>query len=258
MVCKGRRPPSDGHAGLTDIAEFHIWKAHPDYSIPAGLTAVYGDLLSDVAPGEGFVWEVPDQAVGNVGQRTFRARFTPADAQNYLIVQDVEIPVCITPKPTSLLWVSEVSNAQEADHLTVLDGTKQLYQGVDYLLTSQQSGGRVILTLTFQGNYTGVVTRSYPVSGSGGSPAPVPVPSVPVIRPPASTPKPSPSASSSQEISESSPDAKPHPPRFPAAVPARLPVPPQRFPVTRSDPRRTGGSGGCCSSLSSRCPASIW
>ena len=49
-------PPRQDHAGLEQVAEFHIWKAHPSYTIPTGLSAVYGALLGDLDPGEGFVY----------------------------------------------------------------------------------------------------------------------------------------------------------------------------------------------------------
>ena len=45
----------DGHAGLVAVKEFHILKAQPDYSLPTGLTAVYGSKLESVTPGSGFV-----------------------------------------------------------------------------------------------------------------------------------------------------------------------------------------------------------
>lgn len=48
-------PPTEGHAGLKAITEFHILKAQPDYTIPTGLTAVYGSTLATVDPGTGFV-----------------------------------------------------------------------------------------------------------------------------------------------------------------------------------------------------------
>ena len=68
-------PPQQDHAGLEQVAEFHIWKAHPNYTIPTGLSVMYGEPLGSVVPGEGFVWETPDKPVGDVGQRSFPARY---------------------------------------------------------------------------------------------------------------------------------------------------------------------------------------
>lgn len=156
-------PPSDGHAGLTAVTEFHILKAQPPYTVPAGLTAVYGSTLAEVDPGTGFTWQTPDQKVGDVGTRTFAADYRPADQQNYTNVNGVVIPLQITPKSASQLWVSPVTNEQEAAALTVKDGTEILQQGKDYTVTRQEQNGQVTLTLTFQGNYVGEVLRSYSV-----------------------------------------------------------------------------------------------
>lgn len=84
-------PPQDGHAGLVAVKEFHILKAQPQYTVPAGLTAVYGSTLGQVDPGPGFAWEAPDQKVGSAGPQVFEARYTPADAENYETVEHVKI-----------------------------------------------------------------------------------------------------------------------------------------------------------------------
>ncbi len=110
-------PPQDGHAGLVAVKEFHILKAQPQYTVPAGLTAVYGSTLGQVDPGPGFAWEAPDRKVGSAGPQVFEARYTPADAENYETVEHVKIPVQVLPKDASLLWVSPVENAQDAKPL---------------------------------------------------------------------------------------------------------------------------------------------
>lgn len=157
-------PPTQDHAGLEAVTEFHILKAQPDYTIPAGLTAVYGSTLAEVDPGTGFVWQAPDQKVGDVGTRTFAASYYPTDRENYTDVNGVAIPVQITPKPASQLWVSPVQTAQDANALTVRDGAETLREGVDYQVTRREEKGWVVLTLTFRGNYEGTVLRGYPAA----------------------------------------------------------------------------------------------
>ena len=147
-------PPQDGHAGLVAVKEFHILKAQPQYTVPAGLTAVYGSTLGQVDPGPGFAWEAPDQKVGSAGPQVFEARYTPADAENYETVEHVQIPVQVLPKDASLLWVSPVENAQDAKVLTVRDGDAVLKAGVDYTVETRQSGARVDITLRFPVSYT--------------------------------------------------------------------------------------------------------
>lgn len=159
-------PADPEHAGLEAVQEFHILKAQPAYTIPSGLSAVYGSTLGSIQPGTGFEWKTPAQLVGSVGTRSFTARFVPADTENYVTVEDIQIPVRVTPKQASDSWVSAVTNAQEAAALTVRDGETILREGVDYTLSTKESGGKVTITVTFLGNYTGTVLRSYSVSPS--------------------------------------------------------------------------------------------
>lgn len=160
------------HAGLEALQEFHILKAQPDYTIPTNLSAVYGSTLESIQPGTGFVWETPAQPVGSVGTRTFTARFIPDDTENYLTVEGIEIPVQVTPKQASDSWVSPVTNAQNAANLTVRDGGTTLHEGVDYTLSTKESGRTVTLTVNFLGNYTGTVLRSYTVPASSAAQSP--------------------------------------------------------------------------------------
>ena len=230
--------PVDGHAGLVAVKEFHILKAQPDYSLPTGLTAVYGSKLESVTPGSGFVWTTPNQMVGNVGVNYFAARFVPADTDNYNTVEGLSIPVQVTPKPASQLWVSPVSSAQEEAALTVKDGEIILQKGTDYTVNRRSENGQVTLTLLFQGNYTGTVLRSYsvvapPVPAPSPSPAPVPAPTpapTPLPTAPPATPTPSHGAGSTatpapspSPTPESSATAQPSP-TAPAPSPSDPPT----------------------------------
>ena len=158
-------PPQDGHAGLVAVTEFHILKAIPPYTVPSGLTAVYGSTLDQVDPGPGFAWNTPGQTVGSAGPQVFEARFVPADTENYETVENVQVPVQVLPKDAALLWVSPVANAQDAAALTVRDGDTVLREGADYTVETRESGGRVTITLRFFGNYTGTVERGYDAGG---------------------------------------------------------------------------------------------
>jgi len=61
-----------------------IKQATPEYTIPANLTATYGDILADViGMTAGFTWDNDGLSVGVVGSRQFKAVFTPADTKNY-------------------------------------------------------------------------------------------------------------------------------------------------------------------------------
>ena len=71
-----------------------VGKADPTYTVPTGLTATYGQKLSDVELPAGFTWKNADASVGNMGTNSFVAIFTPDDADNYNAVEvNVEVTV---------------------------------------------------------------------------------------------------------------------------------------------------------------------
>lgn len=71
-----------------------IGKATPDYTAPSGLTATYGDLLSSVELPEGWVWDDDSALVGNAGERSHSATFTPTDTANYdTVKQNITVQV---------------------------------------------------------------------------------------------------------------------------------------------------------------------
>ena len=64
-------------------ADFTINKADPTPDAVTGLTAAFGKKLSDVTLPTGWTWDAPDTSVGDVGNNTFAATFTPTDTANY-------------------------------------------------------------------------------------------------------------------------------------------------------------------------------
>jgi|GEM_PF-5620294 len=76
-----------------------INKADPSYTRPDNLTATYGDTLADVALPEGWAWEAaPTTSVGNAGNQTHKAKFTPKDTVNYTTVTGVDIVINVARK----------------------------------------------------------------------------------------------------------------------------------------------------------------
>ena len=65
-----------------------VSKAVPDYTLPTGLTSVYGNLLSSVVLPAGWAWNNGTVTVGDAGSRSFAATFTPNDTDNYNIVNE--------------------------------------------------------------------------------------------------------------------------------------------------------------------------
>ena len=71
--------------------EWTINKGTPSYTVPTNLTAEVGDRLSSVTLPQGFAWNNPDDLVGEAGERTHLATYTPSDVNNYNIINNVSI-----------------------------------------------------------------------------------------------------------------------------------------------------------------------
>ena len=60
-----------------------IAKAPASPEAVTGLTAAFGKTLADVTLPDGWAWDAPETSVGDVGNNTFAATFTPTDTANY-------------------------------------------------------------------------------------------------------------------------------------------------------------------------------
>ena len=69
----------------------------PEYIVPNGLTAAPGTLLHDLEMPEGWRWQEHILTfVGNtLGQRTFKAIYTPEDTYNYNTVRDIDVTITV-------------------------------------------------------------------------------------------------------------------------------------------------------------------
>lgn len=82
---------------------YTIEKATPTYTVPTGLTAIFGKTLADVtfpsAENGAWSWQAEETTlVGSVGENIFLATFTPTDVNNYNVVKDVEVTITVTEK----------------------------------------------------------------------------------------------------------------------------------------------------------------
>ena len=91
------------------IAQAEGTKA-PEYEDPT-LTAIYKNKLSDIQLPTGWTWDVPEAEVGNVGDNTFAAIFTPKDTRNYKVVSK-DLTVTVSPLLVSKLDDPKVISSQ--------------------------------------------------------------------------------------------------------------------------------------------------
>ena len=73
---------TDGKPATASVT-YEIAKATPTPDLPTGLTATYGDTLANVELPTGWKWDAPNTSVGNVGENSFSATYTPTDTSNY-------------------------------------------------------------------------------------------------------------------------------------------------------------------------------
>jgi len=119
---------------------------YPSYVIPSGLTAVYGQTLSDIPLPAGWTWNTPAMPVGNVGTNLRSATFTPSDTANYETVS-ADLSVNVTRAPVAIPTVN---------YGLVFDGSLQT--GVNY----DPSAPYVLLPGTFdKGTAAGQYTATF-------------------------------------------------------------------------------------------------
>ena len=73
----------------------NISKANPAYTLPTPL-ATYGNTLASVTLPTGWTWEAAGTTpVGNAGNQTHKAKFTPADTDNYNTLTGIDITISV-------------------------------------------------------------------------------------------------------------------------------------------------------------------
>lgn len=114
------------NAYTTEAKAFEVWKAAPVYTKPSGLTAKYGQKLSEIAlpnpagnmPGT-WSWNAPDTVIDKTGTVKYDAYFTPDDT-NYKKVVGAAIEITVTPGDGRNLATEELT-------LAFNDGTDHTY-----------------------------------------------------------------------------------------------------------------------------------
>ena len=91
----------EGENAKTASVEYSIEKASLEYTVPTGLTAKYGQTLADISLPTGWAWKDATQSVGSVGEKTFKATYTPDDA-NYHAVTDIDVTVTVKKADASV------------------------------------------------------------------------------------------------------------------------------------------------------------
>lgn len=129
---------TDNYYGFEAVyCEFVVAKATPTYTVPTGLTAKYGQTLPD-----GWSWMDSSESVGgaSTAAKTFQAKFTPKDTENYNTVENIELEVTVNKADGGNLKTVELEQkyTDASDHTYTPDWAG-LPAGQDWTFSSEAS-----------------------------------------------------------------------------------------------------------------------
>ena len=146
---------SDGSTDVKEIS-FEIKKADPTYTVPTGLKANKGEKLSTVTLPAGFTWVDGETVLDTVGENTFKAKFTPADTNNYKVVEvDVKVMVEDNTTPPPVPTNPEKPTVKKPKNFTY-DGTEKQVTLINFDESTMTLSGDV--KKTDAGAYTLYIT----------------------------------------------------------------------------------------------------
>ena len=134
------------------ISGASITQATPVYTAPTGLTAKYGQTLADVALPSGWSWEDGSTPVGDASTavKPFKAKFTPADTDNYNVVENIELEVTVNKADgCSLGEPTQTQKYTDASEHTYTPDWSKLPTGQKWSYSSEYSvnnGSKATLT----------------------------------------------------------------------------------------------------------------
>ena len=101
--------------------EFVVAKATPTYTNPTGLTAKCGQTLADVMLPRGWSWMDSSESVGDASNapKTFRAKFTPTDTENYNTVENIALEVAVNKADQAALTIQGADSVVYGQTLTL-------------------------------------------------------------------------------------------------------------------------------------------
>ena len=127
--------------------EFVVAKATPTYTKPTGLTAKYGQTLADVTLPDGWSWMDSSESVGDASNapKTFRAKFTPTDTENYNTVENIPLKVAVNKADQAALTVQGADSVVYGQTLTLTATGGTGTGAVTYRMDTAHSTGKATI-----------------------------------------------------------------------------------------------------------------
>ncbi|WP_157844076.1 leucine-rich repeat domain-containing protein [Candidatus Stoquefichus sp. SB1] len=161
---------TDNYTGLEEIVMFQIQKADNGWiNQPALIGWTYGEKANMPTATSKYGNVTYTYSDSKIGKFTSNV---PVNAGTWYIKGSVEgtgdyteleyiTTFMIAPKHIDGDIVPDIQSDEDVAHLILKDGDRELIKGKDYRIDKQQKDNEVTITITFQGNYTGIFTRSY-------------------------------------------------------------------------------------------------
>ena len=148
------------HEYNTRYCEFVVEKATPAYTVPTGLTAKSGQRLADIKLPDGWSWMDSSKSVGDASTvtKTFQAKFTPTDTDNYNMVENIELEVMVNKADSSSLK-TESTPTDTDNHNTV--------ENMELKGMVKKADGGSLKTVELTQKYTDASVHTYTPDWSG-------------------------------------------------------------------------------------------
>ena len=139
---------TDNYYGFEAVyCEFVVAKATPTYTAPTGLTAKYGQTLADVTLPDGWSWMDSSESVGGASTavKTFQAKFTPTDTENYNAVENIELEVMVNKADQAALTITGADSVFYGQTLTLTTSGGSGTGAVTYRIDTAHSTGEATI-----------------------------------------------------------------------------------------------------------------
>ena len=139
---------TDNYYGFEAVyCEFVVAKATPAYTVPTGLTAKYGQTLADVTLPDGWSWMDSSESVGgaSTAAKTFQAKFTPTDTENYNAVENIELEVMVNKADQAALTITGADSVFYGQTLTLTTSGGSGTGAVTYRIDTAHSTGEATI-----------------------------------------------------------------------------------------------------------------
>ena len=139
---------TDNYYGFEAVyCEFVVAKATPTYTAPTGLTAKYGQTLADVTLPDGWSWMDSSESVGgaSTAAKTFQAKFTPTDTENYNAVENIELEVMVNKADQAALTITGADSVFYGQTLTLTTSGGSGTGAVTYRIDTAHSTGEATI-----------------------------------------------------------------------------------------------------------------